>query len=180
MEEHWLTSSEAALLCMVSLEAFEKSVQRGKFVCICVNGKGRGGKQLRILLESLPQEAQDRYYGITSDKPAPENGDTYTSLSDKQRKRVDEKVLAVTEYIKFKRQYHKQGVTREFLKRFSEEHPDIDLNMDKLEDWVNKYAENGIDGLIDRRGRHNKGSSRLTEEMQDIFNKYYRPTKNRP
>ena len=173
MNAEWITIQKAASLCSVSYETMKKSIQRGKFVCICVNGKGRGGKQLRILLESLPQETQDRYYGITPDRPAPETSNTYTSLSDKQRKCVDEKVLAVTEYTKFKRQYHKQGVTREFLKRFSEEHPEIDVNMDKLEDWVNKYAENGIEGLIDRRGRHNKGSSSLTEEMQDIFNKYY-------
>lgn len=173
MNAEWITIQEAASLCSVPYETMKKSIQRGKFVCMCVNGKGRGGKQLRILLESLPQEAQDRYYGITPDRPALETSNTYTSLSDKQRKRVDEKVLAVTEYTKFKRQYHKQGVTREFLKRFSEAHPEIDVNMDKLEDWVNKYAENGIEGLIDRRGRHNKGSSSLTEEMQDIFNKYY-------
>ena len=171
MKEVWLTIKETAILLNVTERVVRYSIER--YCTQVFNGKGRGGKQLRILLESLPQEAQDRYHGITPDKPAPESNDPYTSLSDKQRKRVDEKVLAVTEYTKFKRQYHKQGVTREFLKRFAEAHPEIDVNMDKLEDWVNKYAENGIEGLIDRRGRHNKGSSILTEEMQDIFNKYY-------
>lgn len=169
--EHWITVKEAAFHLCVSERAVQLAAKREDVISKLVDGTGRGGKQLRILLESLPQEAQDRYYGITTDKPAPK--DTYASLSDNQRKRLDEKVLAVTEYTKFKKQYHKQGVTREFLKRFAEMHPDIDLSMGKLEDWVNKYAERGIEGLIDRRGGYNKGSSSLTEEMQDIFKKYY-------
>lgn len=173
--EHWIPVKETALFLQVSERAIQIQIERNtaNFTYKYIDGIGKGGKQLRILLESLPQEVQDRYRSITPDKPAPESSDPYTSLSDKHRKRVDEKVLAVTEYTKFKRQYHKQGVMREFLKRFSEEHPEINVSMDKLEDWINKYAENGVEGLIDRRGRYNKGSTSLTEEMQNVFKKYY-------
>lgn len=170
MTENWITLKEAAVACNSSYEALKKSVQRGNVISKRVDGKGNGG-QLRILLESLPMEAQDRYNGV--ERPAQSSNDSYLFLTDKQRERLDEKVLAVTEYAKFKRKYHKRGVTREFLKQFSTEYPDIKINAGKLEDWVNKYAKSGIDGLIDRRGGYNKGGSSLTEEMQAVFKKYY-------
>lgn len=170
MTEHYISVKEAATCMRISERAVQLAAERNTIIYKYVDGIGKGGKQLRILLDSLPLEAQNRYNG--TDQPA-QPDDTYLYLTDKQRKRLDEKILAVTEYTTFKRQYHKRGVTREFLKRFSAEYPDIKINAGKLEDWVNKYAQNGIAGLVDRRGGYSKGCTSLTEEMQAVFKKYY-------
>ncbi|MGN0599374.1 MAG: hypothetical protein ACI4JK_05710 [Oscillospiraceae bacterium] len=166
MTNQFISVKEAASCMKITERAVRLAAERNTIIYKYVDGIGKGGKQLRILLDSLPLEAQNRYNG--TDQPAqPDN--TYLYLTDKQRKRLDEKILAVTEYTTFKRQYHKRGVTREFLKRFSAEYPDIKINAGKLEDWVNKYAKNGIAGLVDRRGGYSKGCTSLTEEMQAVF-----------
>lgn len=170
MTEHFISVREAASCMQISERAVRLAAERNTIMYKYVDGKGKGGRQLRILLDSLPMEAQSRYNGTY--QPA-QSDDSYLFLTEKQRERLDEKVLAMTEYTSFKRRYHKRGVIREFLKRFSAEYPDIKINVGKLEDWVNKYAQNGISGLIDRRGGYNKDCTSLTEEMQAVFKKYY-------
>ena len=57
----WLTVPDVATLCRVTDSAVKKAVQQNRYQYRYVNGKGRGGKQLRIALESLPESAQARY-----------------------------------------------------------------------------------------------------------------------
>ena len=54
----WLTVREAAFFCGVTDSAIKKATQQNRYQHRYVNGKGRGGKQLRIALESLPEKAQ--------------------------------------------------------------------------------------------------------------------------
>ena len=54
----WLTVQEAASLCGITDSAIKKAAQQNRYEYRYVNGKGRGGKQLRIALESLPESAQ--------------------------------------------------------------------------------------------------------------------------
>lgn len=59
----WLTVQEAASLSGVTESAIKKAVKQNRYEHCHVDGVGRGGKQLRIALESLPEEAQARYRG---------------------------------------------------------------------------------------------------------------------
>ena len=59
-----ITTKTAANLLNVSVRAVELRVKRGVYKYEYIEGPGRGGRQLRIALESLPQAAQDRYRGI--------------------------------------------------------------------------------------------------------------------
>ena len=83
------------------------------------------------------------------------------------------KLEAVLEYTDFKRRYHKRGVTREFIKKFKDKYPDFNINCDVLEEWVNKYAKYGVEGLLDRRGGSRVGTTTLTEDVQNVFKVYY-------
>ncbi len=172
MSTNWITIQEAANLCGVSYDAMKKSVQRGSYAFTYVDGVGKGGRQLRIALESLPQNAQERYVSGTKSKPAPELT-SWSRATEKQKQTATLKLEAVNEYNDFKRKYHKRGVSREFIRLFKEKHHDFKISSATLEDWVNKYAEYGVDGLIDRRGWATKGETSLTKDMQDVFKAYY-------
>ena len=55
----WLTGKEAAKALRVTERAVQTAAQQNKFKSRYIEGKGRGGKQLRIALESLPEDAHD-------------------------------------------------------------------------------------------------------------------------
>ena len=73
-----LAVNEVAKLLNISERAVRYNALNGKYQFEYVDGVGRGGKQLKILLESLPQEAQDRYYG--NEKPAEKLIDKYSAV----------------------------------------------------------------------------------------------------
>lgn len=166
-----LTTKQASDLLGISCDGVKKGVSRGIYLATYVPGKGRGGKQLRILLSSLPQEAQDRYNGIQPEKPNAVFD--IRNLTEKQRQKLEEKVFTINEYESFKKRYLKRDYRKAFLKWFNKEYPDIDVNAGKLEDWVKKYNEQGIAGLTDGRGGSTKGTTSLTKEMQDDFLSLY-------
>ncbi|MGN0692016.1 MAG: DNA-binding domain-containing protein [Oscillospiraceae bacterium] len=172
--EHWITTKEAAACLIISERAIQIQIERetAPYTYKYVNGIGKGGKQLRILLESLPAEAQERYNGTKPICSAPIPL-TYDNATQKQREAAEMKLEAVLEYTDFKRKFHKRGVAREFIKQFKEKHPGFNINCGVLEDWVNKYAEYGVEGLLDRRGGSRVGATTLTEEMQNVFKTYY-------
>ncbi len=174
MNEQWITVKEASLCLQITeRHVVRLSVEHQTIISKYIKGKGRGGKQLRILLDSLPQEAQDRYNGIALKPAQDERYDIYRTLTDEQRKRLDEKVFAVTMYKNFKNQYHQKDCRKAFLKSFKEEYESIDVNEYSLKYWVSKYDTDGIGGLTDNRGRKNKGESSVTKEMQDMFLSYW-------
>lgn len=174
MIETWLTIIDAAECLNISERAVRLKIERNtaEFTYKYVDGIGKGGKQLRILLESLPEDAQSRYNGEKPLKAAPVLL-TYDNATQKQREAAQIKLEAVLEYTDFKRRYHKRGVTREFIKRFKEKHLDFNINCGVLEDWVNKYVEHGIEGLLDRRGGSRVGATTISEEVQNVFKVYY-------
>lgn len=74
----WLSVREAAQALHVTERAVQLGAQQNKYETRHVNGKGRGGKQLRIALESLPESAQARYRG---EVPPPEDILQFTGCS---------------------------------------------------------------------------------------------------
>ncbi|MDE5557450.1 MAG: hypothetical protein K2J32_07125 [Ruminococcus sp.] len=59
-----LTVKEASEILNITERAVRKNCFSGKYQYHYENGVGRGGKQLLISLESLPQEVQNRYNGV--------------------------------------------------------------------------------------------------------------------
>ena len=81
----WLPTKEVALLCNISMSAIQKAVKQGRYEHCYVNGKGRGGRQLRIALESLSSDAQARYRGEQEQEAA----DVRLSLTGAQREKLE-------------------------------------------------------------------------------------------
>lgn len=54
----WLTVKEAASICSSTESAIQKAVKQNRYDHCYVDGVGRGGRQLRVALESLSDTAQ--------------------------------------------------------------------------------------------------------------------------
>lgn len=87
----WLTVKETADLLNTSERTIQLRIndfcEDEKYVFRCVKGKGRGGKQYEILLESLPQWAQDKYNGVGANDYISDN-EAYKRLGKKRDKAI--------------------------------------------------------------------------------------------
>lgn len=124
----WLTVKETASLLSVSERSVQKNALNNKYTCRYIDGTGRGGKQLQILLESLPQEAQDRYNNPSSSE----------LLSDKfsmtQIQEADYKAKVVQDF-------KASGLSAEkFLEIFNAEN-DEKIAVRTLYIWQEKFTE---------------------------------------
>lgn len=163
----WLSIKQTAEILNLS----ERAVQlaKDKYEYCHVSGVGRSGKQLRIALESLPKEAQDRYYG----KQEQQDNDALLRLTDAQRETVLYKKSVISSYHEFKATYPQKDKREAFLRQYNELHPDKQISKRQLNHWENLYNRDGIAGLIDRRGGYNKGTSSIPEDVKQVFLAYW-------
>lgn len=158
----WLAVQEASFFCGVTDSAIKKAVQQNKYQYRYVKGKGRGGKQLRIALESLPQSAQARYRG---EVPQPID---ILQFTGKQRDEANAKAWIVE-------QYQRGGLSPDdFVSWFNSNNPAEDaITKSKLFRWQKKYQGKDVAALIDRRGGHNRGKDTIPLEAWELFYSLY-------
>ena len=159
----WLFVDEVSKRYSLTERAIREKAYKGDFGDLdkghrLSKGKGRGGKQIQIALESLPKAAQARYHG---EKQPHEDILQYTG---KQRIEADFRALVVLEY------QHSRLSPNEYVAKFNGENPPEDaITTSKLFRWQKQYREGGIAGLIDQRGGHNRGqTSILISEIRTL------------
>lgn len=168
MTEQYITVKEAADLLMVSERAIRISVERGeaRYQHTYTPGKGRGGRQLRIALASLPRAAQVRYYEheglkIPGELDGLEALDEYTVPQIIEANKKRSAVCC----------YWRSGLSaKKFLAKYNKENGG-EITEIQLWDWEKKYKRSGhdIESLIDKRGGHNRGSDSIPPEAWDFF-----------
>lgn len=164
-EGQYITVKEAADLLTVSERAVQLSVDSGKYATTYTPGKGRGGRQLRIALDSLPRAAQVKYYEqkgykIPREIGEPENLEEYTVAQIQEAMR---KGAAV-------RCYWRSGLSvKKFLEKYNEENGG-NITEDQLRSWEKKFKQSGhsTESLIDKRGGNRKADS-IPPEAWDFF-----------
>ena len=154
----WLTVREAASFCGVTDSAIKKAIQQNRYQYCYVNGKGRGGRQLRIALESLPVSAQALYRG--EERPQ----EDIAQYTGKQRDEANAKAWTVE-------QYRQSGLSPDdFISWFNANNPPEEaITTSKLFRWQDKYQRGGVAALIDRRGGHNRGQDTIPEDAWQVF-----------
>lgn len=170
----WLTVKETAELLDVSERTVQRHIidfcEKNKYAFRCVKGKGRGGKQYEILLESLPKSAQDKYHGIEDSKQLSDS-EAWMKLGKKRDKAII-KYNIVCAYLRYKKENHFSGKQRAFIENHNETHPDNPITKRQLEYWCKCYKDGGLLALADNRGGQ-EGKSNITDEMWDVFKKLY-------
>lgn len=158
----WLTVKESAALLEISDRAVRKSVENNIYISQYVDGiGGNSGKQLLIALESLPQEAQDRYHK----RVLKENTAAYTNPG-KHIEDAEFKASVVKSYLNSHLDCSK------FLRKYNEEH-ETSITLKQLYSWRDKFRTRGVEGLIDKRGGHNRGHSSVPDDAWEFFKAAY-------
>lgn len=157
-----LTVKEAAKALQVTERAVQIAAQKNRLRSRYVKGIGRGGRQLRISLESLPAEAQARYRGESTPHV------DIMQHTSKQREEANAKAWAVE-------QYHQSKLSPdEFVAWFNNNNPPEDaITKSKLFRWQSKYRDSDVTNLIDRRGGHNRGTDTIPADAWNMFYSLY-------
>jgi len=155
----WITSQRVAALLGVSVRAVQTA--KTKYEHRYVKGKGRGGKQLQIALESLPQEAQDRYHGMQL-----EPVDVF-QFTGKQRENADWKAFIVLDY------QHSSLSPDDYVLNHNSREPEDAISTSQLFRWQKKYKQGGVTALIDQRGGHNRGRDTIPADAWEFFYNLY-------
>ncbi len=160
----WLSIADVSDLLGLTKRMIQLNTQNGLYEFRQIKGKGRGGKQIQILLDSLPQEAQERYYNKTKEY-AP-----ILHYTTKQRQEADFKARIVKEY---QRSFMKPD---EFIEKFnSENDTNIVLTRNKLFNWQKALKQSNGDtaSLIDHRGGQMRGQIKIDEDVWEYFYSLY-------
>lgn len=159
-----LSTQDAAKLLNITTRAVELRVERGVYQYKYVEGRGRGGRQLRIALESLPQAAQDRYHGIEKERREEE----LTQFTNTQLHAANEKKGCVLEY-------WRSGLSpAEFVTQRNAMGYYAPITEGQLYAWQ-RIMKNGGDlpELVDKRGMARKGTSTIPPDAWEYFYALY-------
>lgn len=160
----WLKVKEVAELLEMTERGVRKSAtQLNKYEYRHVEGKGRGGIQIEIALESLPQEAQNKYNNVQEEVAYKE----VTQFTGKQREEANFKALIVEQYKR------SQLSPDDFVKDFNDRNPDSVITKSQLFRWQRKYKSGDVADLIDMRGGHNRGQTTISPEAWEYFYALY-------
>lgn len=159
----WLSAKKTWELLEVTEKTFYSYLNNGMFETRYISGKGKGGRQLQVLLSSLPTAAQDKFYNVNQDKINLQH--MLENYTGKEREKADFKLRAVTEY------KHSHLPISEFLQEFNENY-DSDVTRSQLLRWQRKFKEGGFERLIDTRGK-NSHHSTISDEAWEFFKDLY-------
>lgn len=160
----WLKVKEVAELLGMTERAIRwGATKKNKYEYRHVDGIGQGGKQLEIALESLPQEAQNKYNHVQEEVAYKE----VTQFTGKQREEANFKALIVERY------KQSQLSPDDFVKDFNERNPDSVITKSQLFRWQRKYKSGDVADLIDLRGGHNRGQVTIEQEAWEYFYALY-------
>ncbi len=174
----WLSIKEAATLLSYDESAIRKKAKKGEFKYQYISSNaGRGGRCMQILLESLPEQAQKAYHNQNGDEFQPVINTDFDANSSQQEK-GDLKGKAVRAYRKFLKQalegeMKKGEATDIFVTRWNNEHPEFHIAKSSLYRWKKETPRGDPTKLVDKRGGHNRGKSKIPKKYQDIFCGYY-------
>lgn len=163
MNNIWLSIKECAKLLSCSQKTIYRKVYKNQIECRYVTGRGGNhGKQLQILLSSLPPAAQDKFFNT----PKESKTDILKEYTGKERAKADFKLRAVTEY-----RYTSLSAD-DFLKEFNENY-NSNVTKSQLFRWQKKEKEGGFASLIDQRGKNSGQHSAISEEAWEFFQNLY-------
>lgn len=161
----WISVKQASILLCRNTSTIQKLCQRNKYITRTLQGRGRGGKKIEILLSSLPDDAIARYYHCEPVRNAVED---MAGFSKKQKADANNKEWILELYHK-----RDKGMTLDqFVEWYNREH-DESITRANIFQWQKKLKDGGPAALIDRRGEHKRGTTTIPDEAWDYFYSLY-------
>ena len=163
----WLDVIQAAQLLKINARSVRNRALKGTYVYQYVDGhgKGRGGRTMKILLSSLPDDAIARYYDR---EPVRNEVEEMAGFSKRQKDEANNKAWVLDLY------HHRgKGVTiEEFLEQYNREHGES-ITKANIFQWQKKFKRGGTAALVDRRGEYKRGTTTIPDEAWDYFYSLY-------
>ena len=152
----WLSSRDYARETQISVREAQYRCKHGEVECRRRNGQW-----------------EIKYYGEVQ---TPSNIDPLQNVSQKKRQLALERLGLVREYEKhlarIKGQWEKEGRKDHTSYALADFARIQGIGVRTLQRWIRNFREDGIDGLIDRRGEINQ-QAQITEEAWEFFCNFY-------
>lgn len=197
----YLTVKETAKLKGCSERYIRKLIGNGEIFSESIINTSNGHTCHSIPVSALPEDLQARYYAkLKRDAGlAPElESDNKTALkqckktvkkafeeySQTEREKMAEWCEILREWQELRIGYkNKTDFDADFVGKCRIEHPQLEISVRILYRKYSAYLSNDYDGLIDKRGGWNKGTTSINEEVWKMFTRIYlvsnRPTVSR-
>ena len=173
----FLTVKEVAELRGCSERYIKKIILDGSLRAdISLNDKNR--KKYIVPVDALDASLQKRYYKAkkanqTIMLPPPKEDKPqkrYEEYTAEERHEIKIWTEIIEQWIKYRSQFNKKtDVDPLFISKMKLEMPGLDISIDILYRKYKAYKEGNIDGLVDKRGGHNKGKTSIPKEVWDWF-----------
>lgn len=188
MEEVFLTVKELAELKGCTERYVQKKISEGKIIAeqmeMSKQGPGRGGIQYRIPLSKLEKSLQSKFKRrlkslqkqaappvIETEEPLAIDTE---QLTEEERKEIVFWKNLLADWQRFRSfKANKAEADDAFVDMYNLKFPTLKLNRRTLYRKDKALREQGEAALIDKRGKHNAHTRRLTEEIWDMFEYYY-------
>lgn len=183
----WVDTKTAARLCGISKRAVRKNARNGNYKIKYEEGRGRGGQILKISVPSLPPEAQARYFdklqptqtGVKLPYTAADFASWARDVGVKKKEMLD-KAKELINRLQAEQDLGKTEATKQACKMVDKLYPEQGFSVKSYYKWENDYQEEGIVGLMDKRGLRNNDDQKnsdkppkVDEEAWKFFLKLY-------
>lgn len=168
----YLTTKEVAELAGCSVYSIQKKAQAGDLATIMQpNGKNR--MQYMFPVDELPEDIKRRYYERIRAASGTVNvpGRTLEELTDEERRQVNMWSDILKKWQSIRNQYGRMSEADEMFVAMIklEKGPLFPISADTLYRKWKAYKAGDIEGLIDKRGGHNRGKSSIPEDVWNYF-----------
>lgn len=161
----WLSIAQAAKILNLNERSMRYRVLKGYYTYQYVNGCGRGGKKLEILLSSLPEDAIARYYHC---EPVRNEVEELEGFSKSQQADANNKAWVVEMY-----QKREKGMSTDAFVEWYNREFTASITRANLFQWQKKLKEGGTAALVDRRGEHKRGTTTIPDDAWKYFYALY-------
>lgn len=166
-EEIWLTIEEVCSLCNEKYETVRRKCKSGALTNTFV--KEGKFKKYSILLSSLPDRFQQKYFAVNNSNISTYNDvdDLYANAPEWARKQADKylEIFNVTDGMTYKE-------VKAFLKDWNEKYPNKKVAYSSFAEAKRKYKNSGVAGLLAKYG-HKHMVKELDEQYYEYFKSLY-------
>lgn len=177
-----LTTKEVSMLMEKSDRHIRELAKTGEFSGVERAFTKNGVPKYLIPISSLEDRYQLKYYKAHSNQSVIDAISTKADakpldhFSEKERSEMAFWIDTVEKWQRYRNAPNvkkKTDVDELFVASIKLEHPDIDISVDTLYRRWKAYKEKNWEALVDNRGKHRKGQSKVTKEMMDAMLYYF-------
>lgn len=180
----YLSVDEVASLKDCSKRHIRRLVKNGELLAKKEKSEDTGKMELRFALEDLPKDLQRKYFDNLAEekkiykRTGEIKGKTYGEFSIKEREEIDLWVKIIKYWRENRQIYDKMDQADEDIigalrLKLKSKGIKVQISSQILYRKFNALENNNLEGLIDKRGGHNKGTSSVPEPIWQGFLNYY-------